>query len=267
MGFKKFVIFSILLSGILGISSEENIHRSVVSREEFEDLKKLVQFLNKKVKGQEQRLVEQEIEINTLKRDVKKKDELITKMSTISKEKSVSKEEMDLREHNIAKRSDSEDSLPGNFKRKFNRIVPAPTESVVAFYAYMSSNENNPGAHHILIYDHEVTNIGNGYSKHSGTFTAPVGGVYVFTWNTFTATNIAGHDYMSIEITLNSQPVGANFIGGGGDYGGVTGTVVLSVQKNDVIYTRTHSTEVPKGSIRSDNVMRSTFSGWCLSCN
>ncbi|XP_062601236.1 complement C1q-like protein 3 [Saccostrea cucullata] len=265
MGYKNSVIFSILLLGILGISSGENIQRNVVSREEFEDLKKLVQFLNEKVEDQEQRLAEQDIEINTLKRDVQKKDEFIRKMSIISKEKSASKEEIDLRGHNIAKRSDSEISLPGNFKRKLHRIVPAPTESVVAFYAYMSANEINPGAHHTLIYDHEVTNIGNGYSKHSGTFTAPVGGVYVFTWNTFTVANSG--QYMSIEITQNSQPVGATFVQGGGDYAGVTGTVVLSVQKNDVIYTRTHSTYAPHGSIRSDNLMRSTFSGWCLSCH
>ncbi|XP_061175957.1 cerebellin-3-like [Saccostrea echinata] len=241
MGYEGLLLFSILSLGILGLSSGENIHKGVVSREEFEDLKRLVMGLNEKIEIQEQKLLDQENEINSLKGNVEERDEFIKKMTTLSKENLESKKER-------------------------CRIVPVPTEAVVAFYAYMSANENSPGVHHTLIYDHEVTNIGNGYSRHSGTFTAPVAGVYVFTWNTFTVTN-SGNQYMSIEITLNSQPVGVTFVQGGGDYAGVTGTVVLSIQKNDVIYTRTHKTYVPVGSIRSDNLMRSTFSGWCLSCH
>ncbi|XP_062605679.1 complement C1q-like protein 3 [Saccostrea cucullata] len=251
------LLFSLLSLGILGISMGENNPRNVVSREEFDDLKRLVQVLYEKVEVQQK-------EITALKRDVKEKDEFIAK---ISKEQPANRDKRSVRESSIEKKSSHEERSSVDINNKYSRIVPAPTESVVAFYAYMSGNENNPSAHHTLIYDHEVTNIGNGYSKHSGIFTAPVDGVYVFTWNTFTVTNNGGQEYMSIEITLNSQPVGATFVQGGGDYAGVTGIIVLSVQKNDVIYTRTHSTYVPHGSIRSDNVMRSTFSGWCLSCH
>lgn len=144
------------------------------------------------------------------------------------------------------------------------RIVPAPTESVIAFYAYMTTTENNPGTHHTIIYDHAVTNIGNGYNRHSGTFTAPVDGVYVFSWTIFMS---GPGDYMSIELTLNSQPVGASFVHGVQDYSTASGTAVLSMQKNDIVFTRTHTTYVPHGSIRSDNLMRSAFTGWCLSCH
>ncbi|XP_062601241.1 complement C1q-like protein 4 [Saccostrea cucullata] len=251
------LLCSLLSLGILGISLGENNHRNVVSREEFEDLKRLVQILYEKVEVQQK-------EINDLKRDVKEKDELIEKIATLSIEQLVNRDIRSVREPSVVKKNGLEEHSSVDINRKYSRIVPAPTESVVAFYAYMSGNENSPSVHHTLIYDHEVTNIGHGYSKHSGIFTAPVDGVYVFAWNTFTVTS---GQYMSIEITLNSQPVGATFPEGGGDYAGVTGIVVLSVQRNDVIYTRTHTTYVPVGSIRSDNLMRSTFSGWCLSCH
>lgn len=64
---------------------------------------------------------------------------------------------------------------------------------------------------------------------------------------------------------LNSQPVGASFVQGTNDYSSVTGTAILSMQKNDIVFTRTHATYFPHGSIRGDNLMRTAFTGWWLS--
>ncbi|XP_052778260.1 complement C1q tumor necrosis factor-related protein 3-like [Mya arenaria] len=56
----------------------------------------------------------------------------------------------------------------------------------VAFYAYINSNAVNIGNQQVVVFDHVITNIdtthsvGAGYNPVTGTFTAPVDGLYVF---------------------------------------------------------------------------------------
>lgn len=135
-------------------------------------------------------------------------------------------------------------------------------EGTIAFYAYMSHKETDPGAHHLLVYDHVVTNLGNGYNKHTGFFTPPVSGVYVFTWTTFACAN----SYFPVEITVNSSPIGVTFNHGPNTYNAVTGVVVVDVNQGDSVGIRTRPNYTPVGSICSDVNMRVAFSGWCISC-
>lgn len=79
-------------------------------------------------------------------------------------------------------------------------MTPTQTD-VIAFYAYLTNTESNPGAHHIIVYDHVVTNSGNGYSKFTGAFTAPRAGMYVFSWTTF----INPSSNFPIELTHNDS--------------------------------------------------------------
>nr|XP_022296934.1 uncharacterized protein LOC111106513 [Crassostrea virginica] len=259
---------------IIGMANGAEIRKDTISVEEFTEMKKMMTNLLEKYQAQERRIADFEFEIQTLKS--KDKIENYSTEIMMEKEKSeIPKTKRDLpqdissfRTSNDPNDNTNENQMTQHDSNLHNgkevRIVPHPTESVVAFYAYMSSNENSPGTHHTLIYDHEMTNVGNGYNKHSGIFTAPVEGVYVFSWTIFM--NQPG-EYMSIEITLNSQPVGASFVHGVNDYATVSGNAVLYMQKDDVVFTRTHTTYVPHGSIRSDTIMRSAFSGWCISCH
>lgn len=80
---------------------------------------------------------------------------------------------------------------------------------MIAFYAYMSTTETGPGTHHTIIYDNEVTNIGNRYNTLSGIFTAPVDGVYVFSWTILMA---PPGEYKTMELMLNSRRVGASYV-------------------------------------------------------
>lgn len=142
------------------------------------------------------------------------------------------------------------------------RILTATPTDIVAFYAYLSNAEINPGQHHIIVYDHVMTNSGNGYSKHTGAFTAPKTGMYVFSWTTF----VDPHSYFSIELINNSVRAGIVFVQGDTTYNGVTGLAVIQLEQGDVVMVRSEPGYTPHGNIYSDNNMKTTFSGWCISC-
>jgi len=140
------------------------------------------------------------------------------------------------------------------------RLLKADEASTVAFYTYMSKNEVNTGPHHTLIFDHIETNIGNGYNGHTGVFIAPLNGVYMFFYTVFC--EHAG--YTSIEITVNSVARGAIFVDNQASpsvYTGSTGVAVFVLNQGDDCFIRTHSTYASAGIIRSDPLMRTSFSG------
>lgn len=68
----------------------------------------------------------------------------------------------------------------GNFiSFPYKRILLQGTPTVnspIGFYAYLSQNDNNPGIHHIQIFDVKLTNVGGGYNSFSDMFTAPKDG-------------------------------------------------------------------------------------------
>lgn len=142
------------------------------------------------------------------------------------------------------------------------RILTATPTDIVAFYAYLSNAEINPGQHHIIVYDHVMTNSGNGYSKHTGAFTAPKTGMYVFSWTTM----VDPHSYFPIELIHNSVRAGIVFVQGDTTYNGVTGLAVIQLEQGDVVMVRSEPGYTPNGNIYSDNNTKTSFSGWCISC-
>ena len=132
--------------------------------------------------------------------------------------------------------------------------------STVALYAYMSKDELNIGPHDTLIFDHIETNIGNGYNGHTGVFIAPINGVYMFFYTVF-----GRHPSdMSIEITVNGVAHGDIFVDNRAEpsvFTGSTGVAIFILNQGDDCFIRTHSTYNPTGSIESDDVLRTSFSG------
>lgn len=66
---------------------------------------------------------------------------------------------------------------------------------------------------------------------------------------------------------LNSRRVEASYVYDLNAYSSVSNTAVLSMQKNDIVFTRTFATFSPHGAILIDYLMRSAFNGWRLSCH
>lgn len=143
------------------------------------------------------------------------------------------------------------------------RQLTANPTGVIAFYAYLTNAEINPGAHHIIVYDHVITNSGNGYSKHTGSFTAPKAGMYVFSWTTF----VDPHSYFPIELIHNSVRAGIVFVQGDTTFNGVTGLAVIQLQQGDVVMVRSEPGYTPHGNIHSEHHMKTSFAGWCISCS
>lgn len=143
-------------------------------------------------------------------------------------------------------------------------LFTTATTGVVAFYAYMSHTESNPGPHHTIIFDVPVTNLGNGYNHFSGIFTVPTSGVYVFSWTIVDSPE----GYVFSELVVDADVVGCILTQTLTDRDrlSTTGLVVKEVREGDVVYVRTSTTGGIQGNIESlAPAQRTSFSGWKLS--
>ncbi|CAC5381384.1 unnamed protein product [Mytilus coruscus] len=123
-----------------------------------------------KLKEQEIRIGNLEV-INTAQKSeievLKHRDYNQTKEITFLKQRMVNclKTEDSLSDNNS---ENEEQNLKGNAVEKI--ILPRSFGQVVAFYAYMSKPQNNPGARHTLVFDVLRTNIYSGYNGATGIF-------------------------------------------------------------------------------------------------
>lgn len=122
---------------------------------------------------------------------------------------------------------------------------------MVAFYAYLSSDTPASIAHYILKFDNVITNVGNAYHPHVGTFIAPRSGLYVFTWTI----RMTGHSYQTTELVVNNNVVNLD--------GSVSSTAVTHVNQGDDVVIRTHAV-YHTGNVISNTLGRSSFAGWIL---
>ncbi|XP_052095441.1 adiponectin-like [Mytilus californianus] len=130
---------------------------------------------------------------------------------------------------------------------------------VIAFHAYISKHVI-PGAGRRLVFDVTKTNQGSGYNSHTGVFTCPKSGMYVFVW----VIRIYSGEH-STELMINNSVYGSTFLRAkSGDDGSVSGTVVAYVSKGDTVYIRNNSVLAGDGQIVSNVNGKPTFSGWLL---
>lgn len=130
----------------------------------------------------------------------------------------------------------------------------------VAFYAYLSTDTPASVAHHILAFDTVITNVGNAYHPHSGTFIAPRTGIYVFTWTI----RLYGYSHQTTELLVNNNVINwINFNSNDAVDGSVTGTAVVHVNQGDDVLIRTGA-RYHIGTIISDLDGKSSFAGWIL---
>lgn len=133
-------------------------------------------------------------------------------------------------------------------------------DNTVAFYAYASQKIPSPSSHFILTFDTIITNAGDSFHHHSGTFITPRTGFYVFTWS-FRLQNDA---HVSTELVVNNVVKGSVYFDANPGVGGNSGgTVVVHVNQGDDVFVRT-TQFANLGDILSDHIGRTYFAGWLL---
>ncbi|XP_052067672.1 uncharacterized protein LOC127706969 [Mytilus californianus] len=134
---------------------------------------------------------------------------------------------------------------------------------IIAFHAYLSKSEIDPGHHHTIIFDSVLSNSGNGYNNNSGTFIAPENGMYVFA---YTVVGYRG-SRMPVHLVVNSNIVGATATDSISDtkYPSASTVVVVYLNQNDTCFLRTTTnTGYVVGNLYSSDWSRSSFSAWKL---
>ncbi|CAC5369743.1 unnamed protein product [Mytilus coruscus] len=113
-----------------------------------------------------------------------------------------------------------------NFRGKNG--LETPKSTIIAFYAYMSKPITNPSSGRRLIFDVLTTNQGSGYNSHTGVFTSPKTGTYVFVLvvRLYSALH-------SIQLMINNSVYGTTFLNAKNADSTVSSTAVANVSKGD----------------------------------
>ncbi|CAG2192959.1 C1QL [Mytilus edulis] len=123
----------------------------------------------------------------------------------------------------------------------------------------LSTSEQNIGKHHPIVFDHVILNVGTGYNKHSGTFTAPTSGIYVFTFTLFPSRGGS----MAVNIFKNSEVIAQSYTQMRTDtFSATTPIAVIDMNVGDIVFVRSSSTYQPHGDVYSDVNLKSSFAGW-----
>jgi hypothetical protein len=98
----------------------------------------------------------------------------------------------------------------------------------VAFTTTLSNTISNMGSHQQIVFDHVITNVGNGYSPSHGHFTAPIRGVYIFF---VVITNVPRYS-SSIQLLKNGGWIGSALAHGSNQNSDlfVTSTIAATVE-------------------------------------
>ncbi|XP_052076983.1 complement C1q tumor necrosis factor-related protein 3-like [Mytilus californianus] len=146
------------------------------------------------------------------------------------------------------------------------------TTQTVAFSAYLSKSFDGStfGTLREIVYDKLESNIGHAYNNYTGTFVAPISGVYAFTWSIYVAGKPDGsgnQGEIAIELVVNAKVVGLTHADteSVNDDDSATGFVIKSLSAGDSVLMRSSNVFRPEGHIMSGNGRaRWTFSGWLI---
>lgn len=130
------------------------------------------------------------------------------------------------------------------------------SSSKVAFMATATPRQSGLQEKQVLVFDHVVTNVGNGYDKSSGTFIAPVDGIYSFSTTVLTDNNVEIWGFIDVN---ESPKVWYNARGTDGRHDSGSQSLIIRLSKGDRVTVRNYANG---GNIYGGHY--TTFSGFML---
>eukprot|EP00105_Crassostrea_gigas_P027750 XP_011449190.2 PREDICTED: heavy metal-binding protein HIP-like [Crassostrea gigas] len=109
-------------------------------------------------------------------------------------------------------------------------------KDLIVFQSSLTKALQNLKNQETVIFDKVSLNEGNAYDNISGIFTAPLDGIYSFTWTILTASG----KYFVTELVLNGQRVAYNHADGRGHDGFpmTTSHAKIKIKKGDKVWIR-----------------------------
>ncbi|XP_053395902.1 complement C1q tumor necrosis factor-related protein 3-like [Mercenaria mercenaria] len=142
------------------------------------------------------------------------------------------------------------------------RSLEADMQTEVAFFAKLGQEKTHLGVEQTIVFDDVVTNIDGtnspvSYNRHTGVFTAPVNGLYVFSTTILSSYHSTSH----FRYYLNNAPLTIMYVHGNTSSGwdSASQTVVLSLSRGDAVSVK--NTENDTGALGGGH---SIFSGFLL---
>ncbi|XP_052814588.1 complement C1q tumor necrosis factor-related protein 3-like [Mya arenaria] len=129
-----------------------------------------------------------------------------------------------------------------------------------AFYAYLGGDVSL-NAHAVIMFNVEETDTSNSYNILNGRFTAPVSGVYVFSFTIYSSLK----SYVGAELIVNDVIKGEAFADSEeiNDTHSASATIVVQMTAGQQAYVR-RGLNSQSGMWSHASRGRSSFSGWLL---
>ncbi|XP_021357954.1 C1q-related factor-like [Mizuhopecten yessoensis] len=114
------------------------------------------------------------------------------------------------------------------------RNPDSTTVSIIAFHAVLAHTIIDPGADHIVTFDHIITNIRAHYSSNTGVFTCVEVGVYQFSW----MVKVYVNQWVATELVRNGVVVGTAMSGDDADWTTGTASAITMLALGDEVWVR-----------------------------
>ncbi|VDI16149.1 Hypothetical predicted protein [Mytilus galloprovincialis] len=131
-----------------------------------------------------------------------------------------------------------------------------PIRTKIPAFSAKLTQPQTPGRNGVIKFDKIVTNIQNGYNPTTGIFTAPVAGVYLFS---YTVVSAAGK-YLHVYLSHNNTKQQTTWMKGS-QYETGTADIILILKKGDQVAVKVHGSNTVYSDGRN---LFSSFSGFLI---
>ncbi|XP_071160261.1 complement C1q-like protein 3 [Mytilus edulis] len=131
-----------------------------------------------------------------------------------------------------------------------------PSRKKIPAFASILTKSQALGGNDVIKFDKVVTNNENGYNPNTGIFTAPVAGVYQFSYTVMSE----GGKFLAVYLSHNNTKQQSLWMKGS-SHEMAANNIILNLQKRDKVAVKSHGSY----SIYSNGDLYSSFSGYLVS--